>query len=86
LTVPAYELFSSTKLLGEMAMVGCWAGLSTGRYQVGVEPVGAELTLPVPHCALGLLRPAGGLGDRHLTGEDAQHDPGLPRHRHGRWA
>jgi transposase-like protein len=38
--VPAYELFSSTELLGQMAMERMLAGLSTRRYGVGLEPVG----------------------------------------------
>ena len=41
LPVPAYELFSSTELLGRMAMERMLAGLSTRRYPVGLEPVGA---------------------------------------------
>jgi len=40
LPVPAYELFSSTELLGKMAMERMLAGLSTRRYGVGLEPVG----------------------------------------------
>ena len=40
LTVPAYELFSSTELLGKMAMEKMLAGLSTRRYGLGLEPVG----------------------------------------------
>jgi putative transposase len=43
LTVPAYELFSSTELLGEMAMARMLAGLSTRRYRVGLEPVGTAV-------------------------------------------
>jgi len=38
--VPAYGLFSSTELLGKMAMERMLAGLSTRRYGVGLEPVG----------------------------------------------
>ena len=38
--VPAYELFSSTEILGKMAMERMLAGLSTRRYGVGLEPVG----------------------------------------------
>jgi transposase-like protein len=41
--VPAYELFNSTELLGEMAMARMLAKLSTRRYRVGLEPVGAEV-------------------------------------------
>ena len=41
--VPAYELFNSTELLGEMAMARMLAKLSTRRYRVGLEPVGAEI-------------------------------------------
>lgn len=43
LAVPAYELFSQTELLGAMAMERMLAGLSTRRYRVGLEPVGAEV-------------------------------------------
>ena len=39
-TVPAYELFSSTELLGRMAMERMLGGLSTRRYGLGLEPVG----------------------------------------------
>jgi putative transposase len=41
--VPAYELFNSTELLGEMAMTRMLAKLSTRRYPAGLEPVGAEV-------------------------------------------
>jgi len=44
LAVPAYELFSSTEVLGQMAMARMLGGLSTRRYQLGLEPVGAEVT------------------------------------------
>ncbi len=40
LPVPAYELFSGTELLGELAMERMLAGLSTRRYRVGLEPIG----------------------------------------------
>ncbi len=43
LAVPAYELFSQTELLGAMAMERMLAGLSTRRYGVGLEPVGAAV-------------------------------------------
>ncbi|TMM07534.1 MAG: IS256 family transposase [Actinobacteria bacterium] len=42
LPVPAYELFSSTEVLGRMAMERMLAGLSTRRYRVGLEPVGTR--------------------------------------------
>jgi transposase-like protein len=42
LAVPAYELFSGTEILGRMAMERMLAGLSTRRYPVGLEPVGAR--------------------------------------------
>jgi len=38
--VPAYELFTSTEVLGRMAMERMLAGLSTRRYGAGLEPVG----------------------------------------------
>jgi putative transposase len=40
IAVPAYELFNSTELLGEMAMARMLAKLSTRRYPAGLEPVG----------------------------------------------
>lgn len=43
LPVPAYALFSSTELLGAMAMQRMLAGLSTRRYRVGLEPVGEQV-------------------------------------------
>ena len=41
--VPTYELFSSTEILGKMAMERMLAGLSTRRYGVGLEPVGGAV-------------------------------------------
>lgn len=41
--VPAYELFSSTEVLSEMALERMMAKLSTRRYGVGLEPVGAKV-------------------------------------------
>ncbi len=41
--VPAYELFSSTELLGELALNKMMAKLSARRYGVGLEPVGTEI-------------------------------------------
>jgi len=41
--VPAYELFSSTDLLTEMALERVLAKLSTRRYATGLEPVGADV-------------------------------------------
>jgi transposase-like protein len=41
--VPAYDLFSSTELLGEMAMAKMLAKLSTRRYRAGLEPVGTAV-------------------------------------------
>jgi putative transposase len=43
LPVPSYALFSSTELLGRLAMEKMLAGLSTRRYPAGLEPVGAEV-------------------------------------------
>jgi putative transposase len=42
LPVAAYELFSSTEVLGRMALERMLAGLSTRRYPVGLEPVGTR--------------------------------------------
>jgi len=41
--VPSYELFTSTEILGKMAMEKMLAGLSTRRYGVGLEPVGDQV-------------------------------------------
>ena len=41
LPVASYELFSDTEVLGRMALDRMLAGLSTWRYPVGLEPVGA---------------------------------------------
>jgi putative transposase len=43
LPVAAYELFSSTELLGELALERMMAKLSTRRYTAGLEPVGTEV-------------------------------------------
>ena len=43
LPVPAYELFSQTEVLGQMAMERMLAGLSARRYPVGLEPVGTRV-------------------------------------------
>jgi putative transposase len=45
LPVPAYELFAGTEVLGRMAMERMLGGLSTRRYPVGLEPVGAAVEL-----------------------------------------
>lgn len=44
LALPAYELFSSTEVLGQMALTRMLGGLSTRRYRIGLEPVGEEVT------------------------------------------
>jgi transposase-like protein len=41
--VAAYELFSGTELLGRLALERMLGGLSTRRYPVGLEPVGAQV-------------------------------------------
>ncbi len=43
LPVASYELFSSTEILGRMAMEKMLAGLSTRRYPLGLEPVGEKV-------------------------------------------
>ena len=40
--IASYELFSSTELLGKLALERMLAGLSTRRYPVGLEPVGGR--------------------------------------------
>ncbi len=41
--VPAYELFSSSEILGRMAMGKMLGGLSSRRYPLGLEPVGEHV-------------------------------------------
>jgi len=41
--VPAYRLFSSTEVLGRMAMERMLAGVSTRSYPIALEPVGAQV-------------------------------------------
>src|SRR5512135_2225195 len=43
LPIASYELFSSTEILGKMAIEKMLAGLSTRRYPVGLEPVGGQV-------------------------------------------
>ncbi len=43
LAVPAYEVFASTELLGELALERMMAKLSTRRYSAGLEPVGSAV-------------------------------------------
>ena len=43
LPIPSYELFTSTELLGRMAIGKMLAGISTRRYSVGLEPVGEKV-------------------------------------------
>ncbi len=43
IAVPAYELFASTELLGELALERMMAKLSTRRYRAGLEPVGSAV-------------------------------------------
>ena len=40
LHLPSYDLFSSTEILGQMALEKMLAGLSSRRYRAGLEPVG----------------------------------------------
>jgi putative transposase len=42
-SVSAYELFNGTELLGRMAMERMLAGVSTRRYPIALEPVGAGI-------------------------------------------
>jgi hypothetical protein len=48
LPVASYELFSSTEILGRLAMEKMLAGLSTRRYPVGLEPVGEQIAEKAP--------------------------------------
>jgi putative transposase len=43
LPVAAYQLFSGTELLGRLALERMLGGLSTRRYGLGLEPVGAQV-------------------------------------------
>ena len=44
LPIGSYEMFTSTEILGKMAMEKMLAGLSTRRYPIGLEPVGEQVT------------------------------------------
>jgi putative transposase len=44
LPIRSYQLFTSTEILGKMAMEKMLAGLSSRRYPVGLEPVGPSVT------------------------------------------
>ena len=44
LPIAFYELFTSTEILGRMAMERMLAGLSARRYPVGLQPVGQHVT------------------------------------------
>ena len=43
LPIHSYGLFTSTEILGKMAMEKILAGVSTRRYPVGLEPAGGQL-------------------------------------------
>jgi transposase-like protein len=43
LAVPSYALFTSTEVLGRMAMTKMLAGISTRGWRVGLEPVGEQV-------------------------------------------
>jgi putative transposase len=43
LAVPSYELFTSTEVLGRMAMTKMLAGISTRGWRAGLEPVGEQV-------------------------------------------
>ena len=43
LAIASYELFTSTEIIGRMAMEKMLAGLSTRRYRVRLEPVGQKV-------------------------------------------
>jgi putative transposase len=43
LPIASYEMFTSTEILGRMAMEKMLAGLSTRRYAIGLEPVGQHI-------------------------------------------
>ena len=60
--VPSYELFTSTEVLGRMAMAKMLAGISTRRWQTGLEPVGEKVeqtatSTSSPRSAAGSSRP-----------------------------
>ena len=46
LAIASYELFTSTEIIGRMAMEKMLAGLSTRRYRVRLEPVGQKVAEP----------------------------------------
>ena len=71
LPIPSYQLFTSTEILGKMAMEKMLAGLSTRRYPVGLEPVGEQITETVHgDKQVGGLAPVRG-DDRNRSGRAA---------------
>ncbi len=71
LPVPAYELFSSTEVLGRLAMEKMLAGLSSRRYApVGLEPVGEQVSAYSLTCRSGY-----GLTCRSVFGESVSFSP-----------
>ena len=78
LPVASYELFSSTEILGKMAMENMLAGLSTRRYPVGLEPVGEQITeKATAMCGSAAGRLAGVVVNTAAAnrGPDVFHDP-----------
>lgn len=55
LPVPSYELFTSTEVLGRLAMAKMLAGISTRGWRAGLEPVGEQVE-------------TGGVGDEQVRG------------------
>ena len=75
LPVASYELFSDTEILGRMALDRMLAGLSTRRYPVALEPVGARTEkAATEHLALGGVAPVR-RADRDRAGAAAGRGP-----------
>lgn len=67
----------------KLLLPGGGSGLARGQALLaGLE----ELSLPPANLLLGDLLPPRGLGDRHLPGQHAQHDPQLLLRRDHRWS
>jgi putative transposase len=76
LPIPSYELFTSTEVLGRMALQKMLAGISTRRYPVGLEPMGGRWS--------GRRRPRA--SPRSRGGSSKPPRPHWPTCSPGRWA
>jgi putative transposase len=78
LPVPSYELFSDTEVLGRMALDRMLAGLSTRRYPVALEPVGARTEKAATATSRSAVSPPVRRPDPDRAGRAARRGPVRP--------